>query len=124
MMKKLFSLLLVVIMILSTVAISAAKMEEIPKIMVLRLVTMQKLISQLALSDFEGVKKTADKFAATVKSNTGILPSEGLKEANTKLEKAVEEFSQAVSKKNPSEITARFGGMIAACYGCHSKFRD
>ncbi len=123
-MKKTFALILVVIFIISVVGMSAAELRPLSKIMVLRLTTMQKLITGLALSDFDGVKKNADKFAATVKEDTVGLPSEPLKEANTSLEKAIESFSQAVGKKDPSEIVGKFGGVIAACYGCHAKFRD
>jgi cytochrome c556 len=121
--KRTVAFVIALIFIISAAG-TAVAMEQIPKIMVLRLATMQKLIAGLALSDFDLVKKTADKFADTVKSNTEILPSEGLKAANTHLEKAIKEFSEAVGKKDPSEITAKFGGIIGACYGCHAKFRD
>jgi|GEM_PF-6336754 len=123
-MKKTIALVVAVIFIISAVGMSAAELRPLSKVMVLRLVTMQKLIAGLALSDFDNLKKNADKFAATVKSDTAGLPSEPLKEANTDLEKAIEGFSQAVEKKDAPQIVGKFGGIIAACYGCHSKFRD
>ncbi len=122
-MKRNLALIMVMIFVLSTVGMSVAELRPLSKIMVLRLATMQKLIAGLALSDFDGLKMNADKFAASVKADTAGLPSEPLKEANTKLEKAIEGFSQAVGKDH-SEIVGKFGGVIAACYGCHAKFRD
>ena len=123
-MKRIFALVMVMIFVLSLVGMSVAELRPLSKIMVLRLATMQKVIAGLALSDFDGVKMITDKFASTVKADTAGLPSEPLKEANTNLEKAIEGFSQAVGKKDPSEIVGKFGGVIAACYGCHAKFRD
>ena len=123
-MKKVLVLVIAVIFVISVVGMSVAELRPLSKIMVMRLVSMQKMIAGLALSDFGNLKINADKFAATVKADTAGLPSQPLKDANMNLEKAINGFSQAVEKKDPSEIVGKFGGVIAACYGCHAKFRD
>lgn len=124
-MKKIFAVVMVMIFIVSVAGMSTAELRPLSKVMVYRLAQMTKLLVDLVLSDFDNVKVNADSFAATVKADTAGLPSEPLKAANTNLEKAIEGFSQAVKKKDPPpEIISKFGGIMAACYGCQSKFRD
>jgi hypothetical protein len=103
---------------------TSAELRPISRIMVKRLVLMQTVISDLAISDFDKAAADAKVLAETVGKDTEILPSMGLKDANTTLEKSLEAFVHAAGKKDPLTIVSSYADIIGNCYGCHAKFRD
>jgi hypothetical protein len=123
-MKKLVLSMLSVVCLLAMAGQTSAELRPISKIMVKRLVLMQTLISDLAISDFDKAAADARVLAETVGKDTEILPSTGLKDANTTLEKSLQTFIHAAGKKDPLTIVSSYADIIGNCYGCHAKFRD
>jgi hypothetical protein len=103
---------------------ASAELRPISKIMVKRLVLMQTVISGLAISDFSKAAADAGALADTVGKDTQLLPTAGLKDANTTLEKSLRTFIRAAGKKDPLAIVSSYGDIIGNCYGCHSRYRD
>jgi hypothetical protein len=103
---------------------ASAELRPISKIMVKRLVLMQTVISDLAISDFDKAAADARVLSETVGKDTEILPTAGLKDANTTLERSLQAFIHAAGKKDPLAIVSSYADIIGNCYGCHAKFRD
>ena len=123
-MKKLAVAVLSVAFLLAVVGQASAELRPISKIMIKRLVLMQTVISDLAISDFDKAAADANVLADTVGKDTQILPSQGLKDANTTLEKSIHSFIRAAGKKDALAIVSSYGDIIGNCYGCHARYRD
>jgi len=123
-MKKLVVSVVSVVYLFVMAGLASAELRPISKIMVKRLVLMQTVISDLAISDFDKAAADAKVLADTVGKDTEILPTAGLKDANTTLGKSLQTFIHAVAKKDPLSIVSSYADIIGNCYGCHAKFRD
>jgi len=123
-MKKLVVSVVSMVCLFALAGQTFAELRPISKIMVKRLVLMQTVISDLAISDFDKAAADARVLSETVGKDTEILPTAGLKDANTTLEKSIQSFIHAVGKKDPLAIVSSYADIIGNCYGCHAKFRD
>jgi cytochrome c556 len=123
-MKKMIVAVMSVICLIAIAGQASAELRPISKIMVKRLVLMQTVISDLAISDFDKAAADARVLAETVNKDTEILPSQGLKDANTTLEKSLQTFIHAAGKKDALTIVSSYADIIGNCYGCHSRYRD
>ena len=123
-MKRLAVAVLSVAFLLAVVGQASAELRPISKIMIKRLVLMQTVISDLAISDFDKAVADANVLADTVGKDTQILPSKGLQDANTTLEKSIRAFIRAAGKKDALAIVSSYGDIIGNCYGCHARYRD
>ncbi len=123
-MKKMLLSVFVAACLLAAAAPTYAELRPISKIMVKRLTLMQTVISDLAISDFDKAAADAQVLSETVDKDTQILPTAGLRDANTTLEKSIKAFIRALEKKDPLAIVSGYGDIIGNCYGCHSRYRD
>lgn len=118
----------IVLVVLAAAALMAAQasaeLRPLSRIMVKRLVLMQTVISDLAISDFDKASKDAGVLADTVGKDTEVLPTAGLKDANTTLEKSLRSFISAAGRKDALAIVGSYADIIGNCYGCHSRYRD
>lgn len=123
-MKKLLVAVVAVACLLAMIGQASAELRPISKIMVKRLAVMQLMIGDLAISDFDKAATDAKVLADTVGKDTQILPTKGLKDANTTLEKSIQTFIRAVGKKDALSIVSSYADIIGSCYGCHATYRD
>jgi hypothetical protein len=123
-MKRLALTGMTAVCFLALAAPAPAELRPLSKIMVKRLVAMQTVIGDLAISDFDKAATDAQTLADTVEKDTHILQTAGLRDANTTLEKSIVTFIRASQKKDPLAIVSSYADIIGNCYGCHSRYRD
>ncbi len=123
-MKKLAVSAGLMVCLIAMAGIASAELRPISKIMIKRLVLMQTVISDLAISDFDKAAADARVLADTVGRDNEILPTQGLKDANTTLEKSLLSFIRAAEKKDALMIVSSSSDIIGNCYGCHARYRD
>ncbi len=89
-----------------------------------RLVMMQTIMSDIALSDLDKASKDATMLGEMVGRDTEAMPFSSLRDANANLEKAVRMFHAVVQKKEHLAIIGSYTDILGNCYGCHTRYRD
>ncbi len=89
-----------------------------------RLVIMQSIVSDIALSDLEKAAKDANMLGDMVSKDSASLTPGSMKDANINLENSIRAFNKALEKKDFLVIIGSYSDILGHCYGCHTKYRD
>jgi hypothetical protein len=124
-MKKSAVAVLVVVLFIAMAGFSHARLSPILQIMLARLGWIQSIVTELSMSNFEGLKNHADLLAADAQKAGETAPA-GSPPQNFsyKLRDAARAMSDGASKKDGVIVVKQFGETLSACYVCHTMLRD
>ncbi len=123
-MRKAIAALLAAVFFLLPAGVVSSKMMPQLQEHKKRLVMMQTIMSDIALSDLDKASRDARALGEMVEKDTGSLQPSGLKDANVSLGKSIRMFSTAVEKKEHLAIIGSYSDILGSCYGCHTRYRD
>ncbi len=124
-MKKSAVVVLVVVLLIAMGGFSHARLSPILQIMLARLGWIQSIVTELSMSNFEGLKNHADLLAADAQKAGETAPAGSPPQNfNYKLRDAAKAMSDGASKKDGVMVVKQFGEAISACYACHAAGRD